>query len=98
MFTAAGYAALTDLTGEVADSKSAAKVRKDLPLFFIAGALDPVGENGKGVIAAAQEYRDAGVKTVDMKLYPGMRHEIHNEPGKLTTYQDVVDWLAAQGI
>ena len=98
MFTAGGYATLTALTGEVARAKSAAKVPKGLPLLFIAGGQDPVGDCGRGVQKAVAEYRAAGVETVDMRLYPGMRHEILNEPGRDQVMGDVVAWLAKQGI
>ncbi len=58
----------------------AAKVPRGLPVLFVAGAEDPVGSCGKGVHAAADLLRGAGVEDVDEKLYPGMRHEILNEP------------------
>lgn len=94
MFSAGGYATLTDLTGEVVTSASASEVPKDLPLLFIAGALDPVGGNGKGVEQAAEQYRRAGVTKVDLKLYEGMRHEILNEPCRAEVYADTADWMS----
>ena len=64
MFSAGGYATLTDLTGEVASPSCAAKVPKDLPVLFVSGAEDPVGACGKGVHQearqpAAHEHGDA---------------------------------------
>ncbi|BDE95794.1 alpha/beta fold hydrolase [Raoultibacter timonensis] len=93
MFSAGGYATLTDLTGEVVTAAAAGAVPADLPLLFIAGALDPVGDMGKGVERAVEQYRRAGVETVDLKLYEGMRHEILNEPGRAEVYADVADWI-----
>lgn len=93
MFSVGGYAALTDLTGEIATKACASKVPKDLPLFFIAGDQDPVGDCGAGVRAVAEQLIDAGVRDVQLKLYPGMRHEIHNEPGRAQVYGDVVEWM-----
>ena len=98
MFTVGGYATLTALTGEVVRAESASKVPKALPLFFIAGGEDPVGDCGRGVRKAAEEYRDAGVQSVETKIYPGMRHEILNEPGRTRVMADVEAWLAKQGI
>lgn len=98
MFTVGGYAALTTLTGMAASPALAAKVPHDLPLLFIAGSEDPVGACGAGVAKAVEEYRTAGVATVDMKLYEGMRHEILNEPGRREVYSNVAAWLAKQGI
>lgn len=93
MFSVGGYATLTDLTGEVAAASCAESVPKDLPVLFVAGAEDPVGACGKGVRAAAEQFRRAGVRSVEVKLYEGMRHEILNEPGRAQVYTDVVDWI-----
>lgn len=93
MFTVGGYATLLDLTAEVVTPECAEKVPKDLPVFFVAGDGDPVGDMGEGVKAAAQLLRDAGVQTVDCKIYSGMRHEIHNEIGKEQVYDDIATWI-----
>lgn len=93
MFTVGGYAALTDLAGEVASSACAAKVPRDLPLLFIAGAEDPVGDRGRGVHAAANLMRRAGASCVEEIIYEGMRHEIVNEPGRARVLADVARWL-----
>ena len=96
MFTVGGYAALTDLTGEIADPARVARVPHDMPLLFIAGEQDPVGDNGKGVRVAAQALRGDGVARVDEVLYPGMRHEILNEPERGRVMADVLAWLEAR--
>ena len=93
MFSVGGYATLTDLTGEVVSPSCAAKVPKGLPVLFVAGAEDPVGACGKGVRAAANLLRRAGVQDVEVKLYEGMRHEILNEPGRAQVYTEVVGWI-----
>ena len=35
---------------------------------------------------------------VEVILYPGMRHEVLNEPGKMTVYSDVEAWLTQHAI
>lgn len=92
-FSVSGYAALTSLTGEVVTPACAAGVPKDLPLLYIAGEGDPVGDCGKGVRAAVELVRDAGVRDVSLILYPDMRHEILNEFGKAQVYADVLEWM-----
>ena len=79
-------------------AESASKVPKVLPLLFIAGGEDPVGDCGRGVRKAAEEYRNAGAQSVETKIYAGMRHEILNEPGRARVMADVEAWLAKQGI
>lgn len=95
MFTVGGYATLLDLTAEVATPECAAKVPRELPVLFVAGDGDPVGDMGRGVQAAAQLMKDASVHSVDVKIYPGMRHEIHNEVGHDQVYDDVASWIEA---
>ncbi|MDR0514276.1 MAG: lysophospholipase [Coriobacteriaceae bacterium] len=94
-FSVGANAALTDITGEVAHASCAAKVPKELPLFFIAGACDPVGDFGKGVRDAASLMQRAGLRQVDVRIYEGMRHEILNETDKQTVYDDVAQWIAS---
>ncbi|MBE5804325.1 MAG: alpha/beta hydrolase [Clostridiales bacterium] len=63
-----------------------------LPVLFFSGDQDPVGA-GDGVNKVAQEFRDAGLTTVDVKLYPGGRHEMFNEENRQEVWQDVTDWI-----
>lgn len=93
VFSTGGYATLTDLTAEVAGMACASNVPKDVPILFISGAEDPVGACGKGVRAAADQLRHAGVQDVEVKLYEGMRHEILNEPDRAQVYTDVTNWI-----
>lgn len=70
-----------------------ASMKKDLPVFFIAGGDDPVGAYGKGVEQAANAFRKAGMTDVERKLYPKGRHEILNELNKQEVYEDVANWI-----
>ena len=69
------------------------RMDKALPVFFIAGDQDPVGDMGKGVEKAYKCFKRAGLKDVRMKLYHGLRHEILNEASRQYVYQDVLTWL-----
>ena len=69
------------------------KMKKDLPVFFIAGGEDPVGPYGKGVHRAAEAFRNAGMTDVKVKIYPLCRHEILNEINKEEVFEDVAKWL-----
>lgn len=66
------------------------------PVLFVSGALDPVGDMGKGVRKAYRSFQRAGVKDVSLKLYDGMRHEILNETGREQVYHDLWDWISAR--
>ena len=69
------------------------KMDKSLPVFFIAGDQDPVGDMGKGVERAFACFKKAGMKDVSIKLYHGLRHEILNEKTCQYVYRDVLSWL-----
>ena len=72
------------------------KMDADLPVFFIAGDQDPVGDMGKGVRKAHDCFKKAGIRDLSIKLYHGLRHEILNEASRQYVYRDVLDWLAAR--
>ena len=69
------------------------RMQKDLPVYFFAGQQDPVGDMGNGVLKAVQAFKDAGMQDVLVELYPNMRHECHNEPGKEKVFADLVQWM-----
>lgn len=97
-FTVGAYATLASLVADATDARLARRVPKELPLLFVAGAEDPVGDCGRGVARAVDEYRNAGVRLVEMGIYPGARHEILNEPCHEAVWHDVEEFLARQGI
>lgn len=92
-FSAGGYAALTALAAQACSPSCAEAVPHDLPLLYIAGDSDPVGDNGRGVKAAVKLARDAGSIDVTCKIYEHMRHEILNEDDHAYVYEDVANWL-----
>ena len=69
------------------------KMNLNTPVLFISGEDDPVGDMGKGVRRAYAAFRRAGVRDAELKLYPGLRHEILNEADRETVYEDVCRWL-----
>lgn len=77
----------------VTDPENVAKIRKDLPIFMLSGDKDPVGGNGKMVKKAYDLYKNQDIKSVKIKLYKDMRHEILNEIGKQEVYKDIIIWI-----
>lgn len=80
----------------IEQKQNLAKMNKDLPVLFIAGGDDPVGNYGKGVTRAAEEFRKAGMKHVDLRLFPLGRHEILNEINRQEVYDFTAKWLEKQ--
>lgn len=65
----------------------------DLPLLFIGGALDPVGDNGKAVKQMRGIYSGFAFVQLEYKLFEDMRHEILNETNKQDVYDFLLKWL-----
>jgi len=74
------------------------KMDAGTPILFVSGEMDPVGECGKGVKRAYEAFCRAGMKNVELKLYPGLRHEILNEAeeDRMEVYEDIRSWLEGQ--
>lgn len=66
------------------------KIRKDLDIFIVSGQDDPVTNYGKAPESLKKMYNGLGIKNIDTKIYPNMRHEILNEDNKEEVYQDIV--------
>lgn len=72
-------------------------IRKDLPMLFLSGDQDPVGNYGKGVFRAAESYNQAGIDNIVVKTFTDARHELHNETNKEQIYGTIKKWIATQG-
>lgn len=80
----------------IAKPENLKRMNLNIPVLFISGEMDPVGDCGKGVQRAYESFRKAGVRDVSLKLYPELRHEILNETCRETVYDDIYQWLAAK--
>ena len=87
---------MLDGLGVITKQANINKMDKKLPVLFIAGDQDPVGDMGKGVEKAFRCFQKARLRDVSLKLYHGLRHEILNETGRQYVYRDVLDWLEAR--
>ena len=65
-----------------------------MPLLFVSGDMDPVGNYGKGVKQIYENYKISGIKDIDIKLYKDGRHEILNELEYENVYNDIYNWLS----
>ena len=87
-----GYRDLFALAAECAQREWASRLPEALPVMIIAGAKDPVGFNGRGPLAVADNLVLAGHDPTVI-LYPGDRHEILFEADHELVYKDVLAWL-----
>lgn len=93
VFSCNGFSNLLHLVKNAYKKKKYPAKHSDLPIFFMAGADDPVIGSEKKWLEAQQFLRDVGYKNVTGKLYPKMRHEILNELGKEEVYADALAFI-----
>lgn len=91
-FTNNGYNFLFHIIKDACSHKTISAVPENLPVYFVAGADDPVGDYGKGVKKAYEKFKKAGVKDVSITLYEGGRHEILNDDCKEEVMNDILSF------
>lgn len=92
LFTLSGYKNLFEVLQFISTENAFKATPKDLPMYLIAGTEDPVGMYGKGVRTVYDKFKETGHTNVAIKLYEGLRHEIHNEDERFTVYADIAAW------
>ena len=73
----------------------AAAIPKELPLLLVSGAEDPCRVNDQALGQAVELMRQVGYTDVSLKVYPGMRHEIHNETGRQEVWEDILSYAVS---
>ncbi|SEL96207.1 alpha/beta fold hydrolase [Parapedobacter koreensis] len=92
-FSNNAFFGLISLTVKATRPSGAEGIPRRMPFLFVSGSDDPIGDFGKGVEKTVKGLRDSGFEYVDMKCYPGMRHEILNEHDRQLVFHDIVEWL-----
>lgn len=92
-FTVNGFQTLFTLIDRLNQEENLLLMPKELPVYFIAGDKDPVGNYGEGVKKAFEDFKQAGMERISIKLYPGDRHELLNEKDKYKVYEDLYPWI-----
>nr|WP_326127642.1 lysophospholipase [uncultured Oscillibacter sp.] len=77
----------------IARPENLKKMNANTPVLFVSGAMDPVGDCGKGVRRAYRSFLRAGARDVSLQLYPELRHEILNEDCREDIFRDLYLWL-----
>ncbi len=89
----------TDLSqgiAENADDARLARIRSDLPMHFVAGAMDPCSDNGKAVERLVARLQKLGIVDATCNILPETRHESLNEVNRDATTADFIGWLDAR--
>ena len=94
-FSAAGYLMLMKTIEYIQKPEHIRALSPDLSILFVSGAVDPIGENGRGVRRLFKRYQKE-CADVSVKLYPGCRHQILDETISDTICADIADWVEAR--
>lgn len=81
----AGLASITPI-------EKLAQIDPNLPILIMGGDCDPVS-NGRRLSDLAGALSQAGVKQVDLKIYPQARHELLNDSNRDEVTQHLLNWL-----
>lgn len=92
-FTLNGYQTLFESISYIQDKRNIRKIPKSLPILFMSGEGDPVGEYGEGVKKVVESYRKNGIWDVTCHLYQEARHELLHEREYMRYQEDMMKWL-----
>ena len=72
------------------------QVRRDLPTLIMCGGMDPVANYGEGAYHVANQLELSGHRDVRTRVWPGYRHEIHNDPDtRASVEEELVEFVEA---
>ncbi|MFA5561396.1 MAG: alpha/beta fold hydrolase [Eubacteriales bacterium] len=92
-FTVSAFVDLFTLLRECNRESWFAAYPKHLRTLLVSGAQDPVGTFGKGPLFVARQLWAHGAQDVQLKLYPGARHELFKEENKDAYFRDLITFL-----
>ncbi|MFE8700608.1 alpha/beta hydrolase [Cytobacillus sp. FJAT-54145] len=93
VFTAGFFRDLFDGLELINRKDNIRRIPKELPIFLLSGAKDPIGNHTKGVLSTYHAFKEAGLKDVTYKFYEEGRHEMLNETNREEVYEDIVAWI-----
>ena len=96
LFSLNGFENLAKVLWYVSSDKWYSTYPKTLPTYLIAGAEDPVGNYGKGVLKVFNGL-NLNDCNVEMKIYKDARHELLNELNRQEVFQDVLEFFESVG-
>jgi len=93
IFTLSAYIDLFDGLSQIASTKNIKRGNLSLPVLFISGTSDPVGNMTKGVNKVIEMFKNAGYTDITQKFYPDAHHEILNDFCAKEVQKDILIWL-----
>jgi alpha-beta hydrolase superfamily lysophospholipase len=78
----------------LSDPAGLSKIRAALPVYFLSGGTDPVGQQLQGVRLQIERYRQAGLTDIEHDFYPGGRYEMLNETNRDEVLTNLLGWVS----
>lgn len=92
-FPCNGFYTLAELILRLYKKSNLEKMPVTLPVLFVSGKEDPVGDYGEAPMAVYKSFLEEGLSKTEIKLYENDRHEILNETDHDTVYKDIYNWI-----
>ncbi len=89
-FTLNGYRALLSLMRQAYNPRNWAMKNPSVPIRFLSGAEDPCRIDEAHFRKSVEFLQARGYQSVTSRVFPAMRHEIHNEAGRQQVYDDII--------
>ncbi|CDA30064.1 alpha/beta hydrolase [uncultured Eubacterium sp.] len=92
-FTLNGYYSLFSLMQYVYNKDGYKNKNRDLEIMFISGDDDPCKINDKKFKESVLLLKKRGFQNTFSNTYPGMRHELFNEPDREEVFKDILKFI-----
>lgn len=92
-FTNNGFFSLMSLLDEGTSHNWWQNVPTNLPMLFVSGEDDPIGQMGKSIPRIVNDLQKHGFTDITATQYHKMRHEILLETDKQQVFNDTLYWL-----
>ena len=91
--TAVTYRSLFALLARATDSDWPEKVPLSLPILIVSGERDPFAEGGESIRALQEQLTERELNDLQVKLYPGARHDLFFDVAKEEAYLDLLAFV-----
>ena len=94
VFTLNGFKTMAELLTRIQDPDKMEDIPKNLPILITGGKEDPVSGYGEALERLCGIYKtQLQIKDVELKVYDGLRHELQQEIGRETVFEDQYSWI-----
>ncbi|PAT01846.1 hypothetical protein CI105_05005 [Candidatus Izimaplasma bacterium ZiA1] len=92
-FTASAHRDIFNMIYEMMDKAKITASASSMPIFFISGEEDALGDYGEGVKKLYNLYYKAGYTNMKYIIFENCRHEVINEKDNERVYNSILKWI-----